>query len=149
MPHLEDNLPVNLLLLQQRPETFLPPTRDREEEEESDRIDIREDSELPLPGSLADGIDRVTISASAREIVQALEATVPVPLALVPGENEVNPAAPELLSVFEHDATVVELRNGADGLTPQADLGVGADLSHDSAPGSFAAWPSATLPARG
>ena len=59
MPHLEDNIPVNPLLLLQRPETFLPPTRDREEDEDSSRINDREDSEPPLPGSLADGNDRM------------------------------------------------------------------------------------------
>ncbi len=100
MPHLEDNIPVNPLLLLQRPETFLPPNRDREEDEDSSRINDREDRELPLPGSLADGIDRVTLSANARVIapIQPLAETDPVPLELVPGANEVNPAVPELLN---------------------------------------------------
>ncbi len=97
MPHLEDNIPVNPLLLLQRPETFLPPTRDREEDEDSSRINDREDSEPPLPGSLADGNDRVTLSANARVIAPILPPaeTVPVPLDLVPGENVLNPAAPD------------------------------------------------------
>jgi len=100
MPHLEDNIPVNPLLLLQRPETFLPPARDREEDEDGGRINNQEESEPPLPGSLADGIDRVTLSANARVIapILPLAETVPVPMELVPGENEVNPAAPELLN---------------------------------------------------
>ncbi|MCH6579656.1 MAG: hypothetical protein IH802_04750 [Nitrospinae bacterium] len=100
MPHLEDNIPVNPLLLLQRPETFLPPTRDREEDEDGGRINNQEESEPPLPGSLADGIDRVTLSANARVIapILPLAETVPVPLELVPGENQVNPAALELLN---------------------------------------------------
>lgn len=95
MPHLEDNIPVNPLLLQQRPETLLPSTRDREEDEENGRIDIREDSELPLPGSLADGIDRVTLSANARVIgpVLPLEETVPTLLDIT-----LNPADPEFFN---------------------------------------------------
>ena len=100
MPHLEDNILVNPLLLLQRPETFLPPTRDREEDEDGGRINNQEESEPPLPGSLADGIDRVTLSANARVIapILPLAETVPVPLELVPGENQVNPAALELLN---------------------------------------------------
>lgn len=100
MPHLEDNIPVNPLLLLQRPETFLPPTRDREEDEDGGRINNQEESEPPLPGSLADGIDRVTLSANARVIapILPLAETVPVPLELVAGENQVNPAALELLN---------------------------------------------------
>ena len=99
MPHLEEQFPpVNPLVLQ-RPDALDPP--DREEEEETRPVENRAEDEAPIPGSLANGIDRVTISANARVIVpvQPLEETVPLPIGLVPGENVVNPAIPELLNI--------------------------------------------------
>jgi hypothetical protein len=59
------------------------------------------EDETPLPGTLANGIDRVTLSANARAIVPVppTEATVPVPVELIPGESEVNPEVPELLDI--------------------------------------------------
>jgi hypothetical protein len=77
MPHLEEQFPpVNPLVLQ-RPDALDPPDR---EEEENNRTENRVVDETPLPGSLADGIDRVTISANARVIapVLPLEETTPV-----------------------------------------------------------------------
>jgi hypothetical protein len=77
MPHLEEQFPpVNPLVLQ-RPDALDPPDR---EEEETNRTENRVVDETPLPGSLADGIDRVTISANARVIapVLPLEETTPV-----------------------------------------------------------------------
>ena len=98
MPHLEEQFPpVNPLVLQ-RPDALDPPDR---EEEEIGPARNRTRDELPLPGSLADGIDRVTISASARVIVPAQPngETVPLPADLTPGAIEVNPAVPELLDI--------------------------------------------------
>ena len=93
MPHLEEQFPpVNPLVLQ-RPDALDPPDR---EEEETNRTEDLEENEAPIPGSLANGIDRVTISANARLIVpvQPLDETVPVPV-----QSEVNPAVPELLDI--------------------------------------------------
>lgn len=98
MPHLEEQFPpVNPLVLQ-RPDALDPPDR---EEEEVGSARSRTKDELPLPGSLADGIDRVTISASARVIVpvQPNGETVPLPADLTPGESKVNPTVPELLDI--------------------------------------------------
>ena len=65
MPHLEEQFPpINPLVLQ-RPDALDPPDR---EEEETNRTENRAEDETPTPGSLADGIDRVTLSASARAI---------------------------------------------------------------------------------
>jgi hypothetical protein len=65
MPHFEDQFPpINPLVLQ-RPDALDPPDR---EEEETHRTENRAEDETPTPGSLADGIDRVTLSASARAI---------------------------------------------------------------------------------
>jgi len=104
MPHLEEQFPpVNPLVLQ-RPDAVDPP--DREEEEDGARpIGGQAEDEIPLPGSLADGIDRVTISANARVIVpiQPNGEAIPLPPDLVPGENEVNPAVPELLDIEIQD----------------------------------------------
>ena len=59
MPHLEEQFPpVNPLVLQ-RPDALDPPDR---EEEETNRTESRAEDETPTPGSLADGIDRVTLS---------------------------------------------------------------------------------------
>ena len=99
MPHLEEQFPpVNPLVLQ-RPDAVDPP--DRAEDEDARPIGGQAEDEIPLPGSLADGIDRVTISANARVIVpvQPNGEAVPLPADLVPGENEVNPAVPELLDI--------------------------------------------------
>jgi hypothetical protein len=99
MPHLEEQFPpVNPLVLQ-RPDAVDPP--DREEEDDTRPIGGQVEDEIPLPGSLADGIDRVTISSNARVIVpiQPNEETVPLPADLVPGAIEVNPAVPELLDI--------------------------------------------------
>ncbi len=88
MPHLEEQFPpVNPLVLQ-RPDVVDPP--DRTEDEETRPVGSPAEDEIPLPGSLADGIDRVTISANARAIapVQPNEETGPLPVALIPGEPE-------------------------------------------------------------
>jgi len=77
MPPLEEQFPpVNPLVLQ-RPDALDPP--EREEEEQTRPIENRIEDETPLPGSLADGIHRVTISANARVIapVLPLEETTP------------------------------------------------------------------------
>jgi hypothetical protein len=103
MPHLEEQFPpVNPLLLQ-RPDALDPP--DREEDEEARPIGSQAEDEIPLPGSLADGIDRVTLSANARVIVpvQPSGETVPLPADLIPGAIEVNPAVPELLDIEIQD----------------------------------------------
>jgi len=95
MPHLEEQFPpVNPLVLL-RPDALDPPEREREEEE-NNRTENRAEDETPIPGSLADGIDRVTLSANARVIAPVLQAeeTVPSPL-----ESTVNPAVPELLNI--------------------------------------------------
>jgi hypothetical protein len=123
MPHLEEQFPpVNPLVLQ-RPDALDPP--DREEDEETRPIGNRAEDEIPLPGSLADGIDRVTLSANARVIVpiQPNDATVPLPADLVPGENEVNPAVPELLDIQTQDRDI-----GA--VTPETDAIIGANLQN-------------------
>ena len=122
MPHLEEQFPpVNPLLLQ-RPDALDPPDR---EEEETDRAENRAEDETPIPGSLADGIDRVTISANARVIVpvQPNEETVPLPADLVPGESEVNPAVPELL-----DIEIQDREAGAEA--PAADEDAGTNLQN-------------------
>jgi hypothetical protein len=112
MPHLEEQFPpVNPLVLL-RPDALEPPDR---EEEENNRTENRAEDERPIPGSLADGIDRVTISANARVIapVQPLEETDSSPL-----ENR---ATPELLAIE------IENRNlGAE--TPATDEITGAGL---------------------
>ncbi len=79
MPHLEEQFPLVNPLVLQRPDALDPPDR---EEEETDRVENRVDDETPTPGSLADGIDRVTLSANARVItpVQQTQETVPVPI---------------------------------------------------------------------
>ena len=103
MPHLEEQFPpVNPLVLQ-RPDAVDPP--DRAEDEDARPIGGQAEDEIPLPGSLADGIDRVTISANARVIVpvQPNEETVPLPTDLTPGESEVNPVVPELLDIEIQD----------------------------------------------
>jgi hypothetical protein len=121
MPHLEEQFPpVNPLVLQ-RPDALDPP--DREEEEEARPIENRIEDEIPLPGSLADGIDRVTISANARAIVpvQPQDETVPLPPDLIPGESEVNPEVPELLNSEAERREV-----GADA--PESDEAIGTSL---------------------
>ncbi len=108
MPHLEDQFPpVNPLVLQ-RPDALDPP--DREEDERDRPVENRAEDEAPIPGSLADGVDRVTLSANARRItpVQPLEDTVAVPRDIVQ-DNGLNPAAPEILNPG--------LQGLADGLT--------------------------------
>ncbi len=123
MPHLEEQFPpVNPLLLQ-RPDALDPP--DREEDEEARPIGSQAEDEIPLPGSLADGIDRVTLSANARVIVpvQPSGETVPLPADLVPGEIEVNPAVPELLDIEIQGRDV-----GAEA--PAADEEIGASLQN-------------------
>lgn len=96
MPHLEDRLPVNPLILQQRLGAFLQPERERESDEETNRVNNTEETEAPQPGSLANGIDRVTLSANARVIipVQPLEETVQLPQ-----DNETASAVREFLNV--------------------------------------------------
>lgn len=99
MPHLEEQFPpVNPLVLL-RPDALEPPDR---EEEESRRTENRAEDETPIPGSLADGIDRVTISANARVIapVQPLEETGSSPL-----ENRANP---ELILDVEGEALAAD-----------------------------------------
>lgn len=103
MPHLEEQFPpVNPLVLQ-RPDALDPPGRTGEE--------------APIPGSVADGIDRVTISANARAIapVQQTGETVPAPL-----ENTVNPAVPAPLN---REAQRFEARN------PDASADVASSLT--------------------
>jgi hypothetical protein len=63
-------------LVQQRPNALGPPDR---EEEEIHRIENRVRGETPIPGSLADGTERVTLSARAIASVQPTGETVPVP----------------------------------------------------------------------
>ncbi len=125
MPHLEDRLPVNPLILQQRVGAFLPPEREREDDEETNRVNNTEETEAPQPGSLANGIDRVTLSANARVInpVQPLEETVQLPQ-----DNETTPTVRDFLNVniqrnLETDPGITEnnvirtgLRDLADGL---------------------------------
>ena len=122
MPHLEEQFPpVNPLVLQ-RPDALRPPDPQADREEDESRpVENRVVDEAPQPGSLADGIDRVTISASARVIqpVQPGEETIPVPTELIPGESEVNPEVPELLDAETQrrevgglDPTVIEIPAG-------------------------------------
>jgi hypothetical protein len=116
MPHLEEQFPpVNPLVLQ-RPDALDPP--DREEEEETRPVESRVEDETPLPGTLANGIDRVTLSANARLIipVQPLEETVPLPV-----ESDVNPEVPELLDIETQ-------RREVEGLDP-TDIGFPAITS--------------------
>ena len=123
MPHLEEQFPpVNPLVLQ-RLDAVDPP--DREEDDEARPIGGQAEDEIPLPGSLADGIDRVTISANARVIVpiQPDAETVPLPADLIPGENEVNLAVPELLDIASESR---DLRNG----TPTVDEEINAGLQN-------------------
>jgi hypothetical protein len=103
MPHLEEQFPPVKQLVLQRPDAVDPP--DRAEDEDARPIGGQAEDEIPLPGSLADGIDRVTISANARVIVpvQPNEETVPLPADLTPGESEVNPVVPELLDIEIQD----------------------------------------------
>lgn len=78
MPTLEEQFPpVNPQALL-RPDALDPPDR---EEEETNRTENRADDETPIPGSLADGIDRVTLSADARAIapVERIGETVSLP----------------------------------------------------------------------
>ena len=78
MPHLGAQFPsVNPLALP-RPDALDSPDR---EEEETNRIENRAKGETPIPGSLADGIDRVTLSAKARATapIRQTEETAPVP----------------------------------------------------------------------
>lgn len=99
MPHLEEQFPpVNPLVLL-RPDALEPPDR---EEEETRRTENRAEDETPIPGSLGDGIDRVTISANARVIVpvQPLEGTSSSPL-----ENRTNP---ELILDVESETPAAE-----------------------------------------
>jgi hypothetical protein len=123
MPHLEEQFPpVNPLVLQ-RPDALDPP--DRAEDEETRPVGSPAEDEIPLPGSLADGIDRVTISANARVIAPAQPngETVPLPADLVPGESEVNPAVPELLDI--------EIQNRDGGTeAPATDETLGASLQN-------------------
>jgi len=123
MPHLEEQFPpVNPLVLQ-RPDAVDPP--DRAEDEDARPIGGQAEDEIPLPGSLADGIDRVTISANARVIVpvQPNGEAIPLPAGLVPGESEVNLVAPELLDIEIQD------RNGGTEV-PAADENIGANLQN-------------------
>ena len=123
MPHLEEQFPpVNPLVLQ-RPDALDPP--DREEDEEARPIENRAEDETPIPGSLANGIDRVTLSANARVIVpvQPNEETVPLPADLTPGESEVNPVVPELLDIETQDRDI-----GAEA--PEVDEIIGASLQN-------------------
>ncbi len=123
MPHLEEQFPpVNPLPLQ-RPDALRPPNpqEDREEDEQSRPVENRVEDEAPQPGSLANGIDRVTISANARVIqpVQPGAETIPVPIELIPGAIQVNPDVPELLdaetqqrNVGNPDPTAIEIPAG-------------------------------------
>jgi len=124
MPHLEEQFPpVNPLVLQ-RPDALDPPDR-TEEDEETRPVGNPAEDEIPLPGSLADGIDRVTISANARVIapVQPNGEAVPLPADLVPGEIEVNPAVPELLDIETQSRDI-----GAE--VPATDEVLGASLQN-------------------
>jgi len=81
MPHLEEQFPpINPLVLQ-RPDALDPPNRAEEE--------------ASISGSLANGVDRVTLSANARAIAptRQTDETVSSPL-----ENTVNPPVPEPLN---------------------------------------------------
>jgi hypothetical protein len=78
MPHLEAQFPsVNPLALP-RPNALDSPDR---KEEETNRIENPAKGETPIPGSLADGIDRVTLSAKVRAAapVRQTGETAPVP----------------------------------------------------------------------
>ena len=102
MPHLEEQFPPFNPLILQRPDALYPPrTEDREDDDGASPIGNRSEDEIPLPGTLANGIDRVTISANARVVnpIPPGEEVVPVPVELIPGESEVNPEVPELLDI--------------------------------------------------
>lgn len=123
MPHLEEQFPpINPLILQ-RPDALSPPDpqEDREEDEQAQPVANRGVDEAPQPGSLADGIDRVSISANARVIVpvQPGVEAVPVPTELIPGEADVNPEVPQLLTAEiearernDLDPTAIEIPTG-------------------------------------
>ena len=121
MPHLEEQFPpVNPLVLL-RPDALEPPDR---EEEESRRTENRAEDETPIPGSLADGIDRVTISANTRVIapVQPLEETGSSPL-----ENRANP---ELILDVEGEALAADEITGV-GLQDLAVASAAAQLAQE------------------
>lgn len=124
MPHLEEQFPpINPLVLQ-RPDALDPP--DRAEDEEARRpVGGQAEDEIPLPGSLADGIDRVTLSANARVIapIQPNGEAVPLPADLVPEAIEVNPTVPELLDIETQSRDI-----GADA--PETDEIIGASLQN-------------------
>jgi hypothetical protein len=108
MPPLEEQFPpINPLVLQ-RPDALDPPDR---EEEETNRTENRD--ETPIPGSLADGIDRVTLSANARAIT-------PVPavgeIIALPGDNP----GPVVVSPLIDTEQIIEQRREAEEFLPPA-----------------------------
>ena len=106
MPHLEEQFPLVNPLLLQRPDALEPP--EREEDQEARRAENQD--EPPRPGSLADGIDRVTLSANARVIVpvQPTEETVPVPNELI-ARVQLDTPAPD---ATDEDTGLREFTNG-------------------------------------
>lgn len=108
MPTLEEQFPpINPLVLQ-RPDALDPPDR---EEEETNRTENRD--EAPIPGSLANGIDRVTLSADARAIT-------PVPaigeIVVFPGDNP----GPVVVSPLIDTEQIIEERREAEEFLPPA-----------------------------
>ena len=101
MPHLEEQFPpVNPLVLQ-RPDALQPP--EPEEDEQTGRTENRD--EAPRPGTLADGIDRVTLSRSARAIapVEPTAETIPAPTERASNAEEETPAINEITSADLQD----------------------------------------------
>ena len=106
MPHLEEQFPpVNPLVLQ-RPDALQPP--EPEEDEQAARTENRD--EAPRPGTLADGIDRVTLSRSARAIapVEPTAETVLAPTERASNAEGETPAINETPSA--------DLQNFANGI---------------------------------
>lgn len=112
MPTLEEQFPpINPLVLQ-RPDALDPPDR---EEEETNRTENQD--ETPVPGSLADGIDRVTLSADARAItpVSAIGEIV-----VLPSDNP-GPAVPAVIVPSLTDAEqILEDRLETEAFLPPA-----------------------------
>jgi len=127
MPHLEEQFPpVNPLALL-RPDALDPPDR---EEEEANRTENRD--ETPRPGTLADGIDRVTLSANARAIapVQPLEETAPISGERVANTEGDTPAADEVSGVGLQDfVNGIEENRGSNETTNRIDRNTAEPLT--------------------
>jgi hypothetical protein len=112
MPTLEEQFPpVNPLVLQ-RPDALDPPDR---EEEETNRTENRD--ETPIPGSLADGIDRVTLSANARLITPVPAVGESVSL---PAENPGPATAGAVVSSLTDTEQILEDSREAEEFLPPA-----------------------------